>query len=81
MRQLGGYPFDSEMVSGAFDFNKAPFFQSFVEVRVERSQERVRFLLHGVNGLLRWRDIQATPDLIPPGASRDGFVEFIAPLK
>ncbi|HQU92762.1 MAG TPA: metallophosphoesterase, partial [Pyrinomonadaceae bacterium] len=81
MRKLRGYPFDSEMVSGAFDFNSAPFFQSFIEVRVERSQGRVRFLLHGVNGPLRWRDIQATPDLIPPGASPDGFVEFIALLK
>lgn len=80
MRQFGGYPFDSEVVSGAFDFNKAPFFQSFVEVRVERSQNRVRFLLHGVNGPIKWRDIQATPDLIPHDAAPDGFVEFISPL-
>jgi hypothetical protein len=29
MQKLGGYPFDSETVSGAFDFNRAPFFQSF----------------------------------------------------
>lgn len=81
MRLLGGYPFDSEMVSGAFDFNSAPFFQSFVEVRVERSQNRVRFLVHGVNGPLRWRDIQATPTLIPPDAVPDSLVEFSAPLS
>ncbi|MEO5858081.1 MAG: metallophosphoesterase [Pyrinomonadaceae bacterium] len=80
MRLLGGYPFDSEMVSSAFDFNTAPFFQSFVEVRVERSQNRLRFVLHGANGPLRWRDIQATPEVIPPGSSLDGLVEFIAPL-
>lgn len=80
MRLLGGYPFDSEMVSGAFDFNRAPFFQSFVEVRVERSQNRVRFLVHGVNGPLRWREIQATPSVVPTGSSPDGPVEFIAPL-
>jgi hypothetical protein len=80
MRALGGYPFDSEMVSGAFDFNTAPFFQSFVEVRVERSQNRVRFLVHGVNGPLRWRDIQTTPGILPPVSSPDGLVEFIAPL-
>ncbi len=80
MRLLGGYPFDSEMVSGAFDFNTAPFFQSFVEVRVERSQNRVRFLVHGANGPLRWRDIQATPSMIPPGSSPDNVVEFIAPI-
>lgn len=80
MRGLGGYPFDSEMVSGAFDFNKAPFFQSFVEVRVERSNNRIRFILHGVNGPIKWKDIQATPDLIPPDAAPDGNVEFTAPL-
>ena len=80
MRLLGGYPFDSEMVSGAFDFNKAPFFQSFVEVQIERSQNRIRFIVHGVNGPLRWRNIQVTPDLIPSDAEPDGTVEFIAPL-
>lgn len=80
MRGLGGYPFDSEMVSGAFDFNKSPFFQSFVEVRVELSQNRVRFILHGVNGPVKWKDIQATPDLIPPDAFPDGNVDFTAPL-
>jgi uncharacterized membrane protein HdeD (DUF308 family) len=81
MRLLGGYPFDSEMVSGAFDFNTSPFFQSFVEVRVERSQNRVRFLVHSVNGPLRWRDIQATPSMIPLGSSPEGQVEFIATLS
>ncbi|MEQ1764037.1 MAG: metallophosphoesterase [Pyrinomonadaceae bacterium] len=80
MRALGGYPFDSEMVSSAFDFNTAPFFQSSVEVRVERSQNRVRFLVHGVSGPLRWRDIQTTPGILPPVSSPDGLVEFIAPI-
>ena len=40
MQQLGGYPFDSETVSGAFEFNRAPFFQSFLEASVEPSQNR-----------------------------------------
>ena len=67
MQQLGGYPFDSETVSGAFDFNRAPFFQSFLEVSVEPSQNRVRFLLYGVNGQLRWRDIQVGGECEAPG--------------
>ncbi|MEO8573937.1 MAG: DUF308 domain-containing protein, partial [Pyrinomonadaceae bacterium] len=74
---FGGYPFDSEMVSGAFDFNRAPFFQSFLEVRVERSQNRVRLLPYGVNGRLRWRDIQVGGNVSPAGAGNDDFVEFI----
>jgi predicted phosphodiesterase len=80
LRWLRGYPFDSEMVSGAFDFNRAPFFQSFLEVSVERSQNRVRFLLYGVNGQLRWRDIQTGGQIKPPDKSDDDPVEFIAPL-
>ncbi len=77
---FGGYPFDSEVVSGAFDFNHAPFFQSFLEVRVERSQNRVRLLLYGVDGRLRWRDIQVGGNVRPDGAGDDEPVEFIAPL-
>jgi Uncharacterized conserved protein len=78
---LHGYPFDDETLSGAFDFNRAPFFQSFVEVSVERSKNRVRFLLYGVNGPLRWRDIQTGGQVKPAGKSEDDLVEFIAPLK
>ena len=81
MKWLGGYPFDSETVSGAFDFNRAPFFQSFLEVSVERSQNRVRFLLYGANGALRWRDIQTNGDVKPADKSDGDSVEFIAPLR
>ena len=80
MQWFHGYPFDSEMTSGAFDFNRAPFFQSFVEVIVERSQHRVRFLLYGVNGQLRWRDMQVGGQVKPADKTDDDFVEFIAPL-
>jgi hypothetical protein len=81
LKYFHGYPFDSEMVSGAFDFNRAPFFQSFLEVSVERSQKRVRFLLYGVNGQLRWRDIQVGGQVKPADKSDDDFVEFIAPIR
>jgi uncharacterized membrane protein HdeD (DUF308 family) len=80
LKYLHGYPFDSEMVSGAFDFNRAPFFQSFIEVSVEPSQKRVRYMLYGVNGQLRWRDIQVAGQVKPANKSDDDFVEFIAPL-
>jgi uncharacterized membrane protein HdeD (DUF308 family) len=81
LRYLHGYPFNDEMVSGAFDFNRAPYFQSFLEVIVERSQKRVRMLLYGVNGQLRWRDIQVGGQVKPAEKSDDDFVEFIAPIK
>lgn len=80
LKWFRGYPFDEEMVSGAFDFNRAPFFQSFLEVSVERSKNRVKFLLYGTNGRLRWRDIQTSGTVKPTNKSDDDFVEFVAPL-
>jgi uncharacterized membrane protein HdeD (DUF308 family) len=81
MDWIGGYPSSVESLSGVFDFNHAPFFQSFIEVKVERSQQRVRLLLFGVNGQLRWRDLQLGGQVKPEGKSEHDFVEFIAPLK
>jgi hypothetical protein len=49
-RRFGTWPVSTETLSGIFDFNHAPFYQSFVEVRVERSKRRVVFALHGVSG-------------------------------
>ena len=63
-----------------FDFNRAPFFQSFVEVRVEGTQHRVRLILHGVGGPLRWRDLQSSGTLEPAGAGPDDPAEWIIPM-
>ncbi len=80
LKWFRGYPFDEEMVSGAFDFNRSPFFQSFLEVSVERSTNQVKFMLYGANGRLRWRDIQTSGAVKPADKSDDDFVEFVAPL-
>lgn len=81
LEYLEGFPFDNETLSGAFDFNRAPFFQSFLEVSVEPSNNRIRFLLYGANGRLRWRDITTGGAVKPFDKSDDDPVEFIAPLK
>lgn len=70
------WPFSVEAFSGVFDFNHAPFF-SELEVRVERSKRRVVLILNGVDGPLRWRDLQASKTLFPGGARPDDPVEFI----
>ncbi|MCB0164214.1 MAG: DUF308 domain-containing protein [Anaerolineae bacterium] len=77
---FNGYPVTPETLSGVFDFNGAPFFQSFMEIKVERSQNQVRLLLYGVNGQLRWRDLQIGGQVKPADKSDDDFVEFIVPL-
>jgi hypothetical protein len=74
------WPFTVEALSGLFDFNHAPFFQSFMEVRVERTKKRVVLVLNGIHGTLHWRDLQTGGTLIPPGAALDDPVEFIVPM-
>ena len=66
-------------MASAFDYNRAPFFQSFMEVRVERSANRVRLLLYGANGPLHWRDLQRSWRLATDLPS-DAAVEFRLPL-
>jgi 3',5'-cyclic AMP phosphodiesterase CpdA len=77
--RFGAWPFTAEWLSAAFDYNVAPFFQSFVEVRVERSVNRVRLIPYGVHGRLRWDEISSSETL---GAATDhGFVEWVVPMS
>ena len=78
--RLGGWPWSSEWLSAAFDYNVAPFFQSFVEVRVEPSAGRVRLLPWGVHGRLRWSDLQTSDGLRPEGVAPEALVEWSLPL-
>ena len=64
-------------MSGLFDFNRAPFFQSFMEVRVERSKRRVVLILNGVHGPLRWGDLKIGGSVLPPGLTLEDPVEFV----
>jgi hypothetical protein len=79
-KDLRAWPFTAETVAGAFDYSRAPFFQSFVEVRVEGSANRVRLIPHGANGPLRWRDLQTFGALMPAGRADLDLVEFVVPL-
>jgi hypothetical protein len=78
-RDLGAWPFSAEWLSALFDSNEAPFFQSFLEVRVEPSQQRLRVLPWGVHGRLRWSDLQASPGLRPASTSADAPAEWTIP--
>jgi uncharacterized membrane protein HdeD (DUF308 family) len=78
VKRWHAWPSSVETMASAFDYNRAPFFQSFMEVRVERSANRVRLLLYGAGGRVRWNELQRYG--APAGESPDGFVEFSIPL-
>lgn len=80
-RRFGAYPFSAEWLSAAFDTNVAPFHQSFCEIRVEPSKNRIRILPYGVHGRLRWNELERSATAIPAGQSADGFAEWRVVLK
>ena len=80
VKHFGAWPSSAEALAAAFDYNRAPFFQSFVEVRVEGSASRVRLILHGVRGPLRWRDLQSSGTVAPAGSNPDDPAEWIFPM-
>ena len=69
-RRFNAWPFSAEWLSAMFDYNTAPFFQSFILVQVE--SDRVRLRPYGVHGRLRWKDL----DLSGPASSSEDFVEW-----
>jgi hypothetical protein len=79
--RLHAWPFSPEYLSALFDYNVAPFFQSFVEVRVERSTGRVRLLPYGVHGRLRWRDLSRSAAISASTGGADDFAEWIVPMR
>jgi uncharacterized membrane protein HdeD (DUF308 family) len=74
------WPFSAEWLSAAFDANVAPFYQSFVEVRVEPSTGRIRLIPYGVHGRLLWADLDRSAGAIPPGVTRDSPVEWVVEM-
>jgi uncharacterized membrane protein HdeD (DUF308 family) len=77
-RSFGAWPFTAEWLSAAFDYNVAPFFQSFVEVRVERSMNRVRLIPYGVHGRLRWDEVSSSDKSV--GSSGQPLVQWIVAM-
>jgi len=79
--RFSAWPFSAEWLSAAFDYNVAPFFQSFVEVRVERSANRVRVIPYGVHGRLTWGDLAASDGLRASAGGDRTLVEWVVPIK
>ena len=81
VKQYNGYPFSAEWLSAAFDYNNAPYFQSFVEVRVEPSKNRLRIIPYGIHGRLQWQEFQSG-GLGRPRDTRDNdLAEWVFPMQ
>lgn len=80
LKKYNGYPFSAEWLSAAFDYNQAPYFQSFMEIKVEKSTNRIRLIPYGIHGQLRWSDFEYGGNTKPASAKPDGLVEWILPM-
>jgi hypothetical protein len=80
-KTLGGWPFSTEWLSAAIDSNVAPFYQSFVEVRIEATKGLLRLRPYGVHGRLRWSDMEASAGTRPAGAIPDSPVEWVVEMR
>lgn len=80
VKKYNGYPFSAEWLSAAFDYNQAPYFQSFMEIKVERSKNRIRLIPYGVHGQLHWRDLQYGGNGKPANAKGDDKVQWVLPM-
>jgi hypothetical protein len=78
--RFDAWPFSAEWLSALFDYNVAPFFQSFFEVRVEASARRVRLIPYGVHGRLHWREVAHSAQL-PPATGDQELVEWVVPMR
>jgi len=79
-RHFSAWPFSAEWLSAAFDYNVAPFFQSFIEVKVEWSARRVRLIPYGVQGRLTLGDVSTSPGLRLNGATDETLLEWTIPM-
>ncbi|MBL7865947.1 MAG: hypothetical protein JNK10_13780, partial [Cyclobacteriaceae bacterium] len=79
--RLDGWPFSAEWLSAMFDYNVSPYFQSFMEIRVEPSRRRVRLIPYSNHGRLKWSDMTSTEGARPPGAGAQDWVEWIVEME
>lgn len=80
-KNMGGWPFSAEFLSAAFDSNVAPYYQSFMEIRVEISKKRLVLIPFGIHGKLRWSDLDRSAGLHQAHADANQYVEWIVPMK
>ena len=76
-RSFGAWPASAEWLSAMFDYNVAPFFQSFVVVTVDPAARQLTFRPWGINGPLTWKDLDRSTPVTPPDVPPDREIEWV----
>lgn len=80
VKRFAAWPSTPEVPAPAFASNRAPFFQCFVEVRVELSTNVVRLRPYTAHGRMKWPELQRIGRVGPVATDDSGFFEFTLPL-
>jgi hypothetical protein len=80
-KKLNGWPFSAEWLSAMFDYNVSPYFQSFIEIKVERSKNRIVLIPYSNHGRIKWNDMTSTSGSRPSGATMDDYAEWVLQMK
>jgi len=78
-RDFDAWPSTAEWLSAMFDYNVAPFFQSFVVVTVDPAGRQVTIRPWGVHGPLTWGDLDRSSGIMPAGVLPGQPVEWVVP--
>ena len=76
-RDFNAWPSSAEWLSAMFDYNSAPFFQSFLVITFDPASGRVTVKPWGIHGPLKWRDLDRSSSTLPAGAGPDDPVVWI----
>ncbi len=76
-RNFGAWPSSPEWLSAMFDYNVAPFFQSFVVVTVDPAERRMTIRPWGIHGPLTWKDVERSMPVTPLDSTPDSVVEWV----
>ncbi len=80
VKRFGAWPSTPEVLAPAFASNRAPYFQCFVEVRVELSNNVVRLRPYTAYGRMKWQELQLIGRTGPSESDKSEWVEFTLPL-
>ena len=78
--QLNGWPFSAEWLSAMFDYNVSPYFQSFIEIKVEPSKKTVTLIPYSNHGRIKWSDMSSTTGARPVPSTLEDYAEWVIPI-
>ena len=78
-RSFGAWPASAEWLSAMFDYNVAPFFQSFVVVTVDPAGHRLTIRPWGIHGPLTWKDFDYAKSGTTADMPPDQPIEWVVP--